>query len=166
MGKRLWDYEPISITGYSEDESRLKPDIRIARKGRQRPWFEGSIDWNYDPAETDTVETKVWRSQTGSEYDYVQMPYAVPATTFPDALKNLYKNMVVDNFGHCMQLPDLGEKPQLPIPWAHYVIDACVLTGTHFPERVPDGHYKIVVTFRGDFTWSLTIVAKIFQPPN
>lgn len=53
--KRRWSYEFITAEAYSENESKLKPEIRIERVGRYRIGISGSLDVNYEIDNTTMV---------------------------------------------------------------------------------------------------------------
>lgn len=53
--KRRWTYEFLSMEAYSENETKLKPDMRIERVGRHQVGVSGTLDWQYDIDKTTMV---------------------------------------------------------------------------------------------------------------
>lgn len=54
--QRNWEYEPLSLTSYSSDESLLKITTKIDRLGRSDYAFSMTLDWNYDVDKDTMVE--------------------------------------------------------------------------------------------------------------
>ncbi|KAH8400798.1 hypothetical protein KR009_000970, partial [Drosophila setifemur] len=161
---RQWDYEPISIETTSSDESKLKFDAKIERLGRGEFGLSGTIEWKYDADENTMVEATVFRSTSGDEADYKQLPWTIPKQTFYDYLSTHYKDLIMNNFHHCSNLPHFEGNFQPPWEKKTYIASKCKIGDAEgLPEIAPPGFYKIVFsTFGPDQpTWGFTAIFKL-----
>ncbi|XP_039483037.1 uncharacterized protein LOC120446233 [Drosophila santomea] len=160
---RNWDYEPISFTATSSDESKLKFEAKLERLGRSDYGISGIIEWKYDTNEETMVEVQAYRSNSGDESDYKLLPWAIPKQPFYDYLNTYYKDVIIKNLGYCSNFPQYEGKFQPPWPKKTYKIDKCKIVGDGLPEIAPPGFYKIVFTKfgPGQPTWGFTLVAKL-----
>ncbi|XP_017014750.2 uncharacterized protein [Drosophila takahashii] len=160
---RKWDYEPISITGYTSDESLMSYNISIDRIGRGEYGISGNADWKYDVTEETMVEGIAYRSSSGAESDYRVLPYSIPKQSFYEYLNTYYKDVIMRNVAHCSNIPTFKDKFQPPWPKKIYTAEKCVVDGEGLPEIVPPGFYKVIGNCTGPDqpTWSVTIVFKL-----
>nr|XP_017014791.2 uncharacterized protein LOC108069297 isoform X1 [Drosophila takahashii] len=161
--QRKWDYEPISITAFTSDESLISFNISLVRIGRGEYGASAIVEWNYDTTEETMVEGVVYRSSSGAESDYRVLPYSIPKQSFYEYLNTYYKDVVMKNLAHCSNIPIFEDKFQPPWPKKTYIGDKCVVDGDGLPEIVPPGMYKIVCNCTGPDqpTWGLTIIFKL-----
>ncbi|XP_030387645.1 uncharacterized protein LOC115634197 [Scaptodrosophila lebanonensis] len=158
--ERNWEYEPKSITSTSADEEKVKLHFQIDRVNRGEYALTGNIEWKYDTSDDTMVEILIYRSPTGSSYDYQLMPWSIPNQKFYEYLNTFYKE-VINNFANCSNLPIYKEKFEPPWPKNKYEFKRCEVAGEGLPEVAPEGFYKIVVTFSGEVVWTVTTIAKV-----
>ncbi|SPP75886.1 uncharacterized protein LOC117592396 [Drosophila guanche] len=161
MGERNWEYEPVSITAFSSDESLLKIGARIDRLNRGEFAFSMTIDWNYDADDNTMVEADAYRSITGDENDYKILPWSIPRQPFYEYLNGFYKDAFIKNVGHCSNFVQFEGSYESPWPRNVYKLDKCVANGEGLPEIAPEGFYKIVYTTSGQVEWGFTLIAKV-----
>ncbi|XP_002138657.1 uncharacterized protein [Drosophila pseudoobscura] len=163
VGKKHWDYEPVSLVTYSTDDSQMKIESKIDRLKRGEFGLSCTLEWKYDIDETTMVESSAYQSTSGAEKDYKELPWAVPKQTFYEYLDKYYMDVTISNLGHCSNLPQFEGKFQPPWPKDTYHIDKCVFDGEGLPEVLAPGFYKIVfiVTGTNQPEWGFTIVLKI-----
>ncbi|XP_017146610.1 uncharacterized protein LOC108158637 [Drosophila miranda] len=158
---RKWDYEPMSITTHSSDESKLKIEGKIDRVNRGEFAISATIEFRYLLDDTVMVEATAYRSSSGQESDYKLVPFAIPKQPYEDFLNTHYKDMVIENLGSCSNLPQFEDKFVPPWPQKIYNLDKCVADNDGFPEVLPLGFYKIILTFTGPVEWGMTIIVKV-----
>nr|XP_016940560.1 uncharacterized protein LOC108017901 [Drosophila suzukii] len=160
---RKWDYEPISLTATSSDESKAKVDLKIDRLGRAEWGMSGTIEWKYDMNVESMVEASAYRSNSGDESDYKLLPWAIPKQKFYDYVDTYYKDVIIKNLGHCSNLPQFKGKFQPPWPQNTYKFDKCKIDGDGLPDVAPPGFYKILFTQfgSGQPTWGFTAIFKL-----
>ncbi|XP_017117261.1 uncharacterized protein LOC108139151 [Drosophila elegans] len=160
---RKWDYEPISVTALSSDESLVKFEPKIIRMGRGELGISADVLWNYDTSEETMVSADVYRSTSGDERDYKLLPWKIPNQPLYEYLDNYYKDVIVKNFAPCSNLPQFEGKFEPPIPKQTYTADKCVFEGDGLPEIAPPGFYKIIFNCTGPDqpTWSLEAIIKL-----
>ncbi|XP_022218383.1 uncharacterized protein LOC111071388 [Drosophila obscura] len=158
---RKWDYEPMSITGHSSDESMLKIEPKIDRIKRGEFAISATIYFNYLLDDKVMVEALCYRSSTGQESDYKLTPFNIPKQPYEEFLNTHYKDMVIKNLGNCSNLPQFKDKFVPPWPQKTYKLENCVADSDGFPEVLPLGFYKIMLTFTGHVDWGLTIITKL-----
>jgi len=56
--QRRWEYEPISVTGISSNDSLISFDTKIVRISRGEFGVSGIVEWNYDTTDKTMVGTK------------------------------------------------------------------------------------------------------------
>ncbi|XP_033254192.1 uncharacterized protein LOC117193554 [Drosophila miranda] len=96
---RKWDYEPMSITTHSSNESKLKIGAKIDRVNRGGFAISATIEFRYLLDDTVMVEATAYRSSSGQESDYKLVPFAIPKQPYEDLLNTHYKDMVIENLG-------------------------------------------------------------------
>ncbi|XP_033253670.1 uncharacterized protein LOC117193043 [Drosophila miranda] len=155
VGERKWDYEPVSIETYSTDESKLKVESKIDRLKRGES-FNLLI-------QSPQVEASAYRSNSGAENDYKVLPWSIPKQPYYEYLNTYYKDVLINNLGHCSNLPQFEGKFQPPWPKDNYLVDKCVIDGEGLPEVVPLGFYKIIFIISGPDQpeWGFTVVLKV-----
>ncbi|BFG03213.1 uncharacterized protein DMAD_02519 [Drosophila madeirensis] len=158
---RKWDYEPVSITTHSSDESMLKIEAKIDRVKRGEFAISATIDFNYAIDDTVMIEAVAYRSSTGQESDYKLVPFNIQKQTYEEFLNTHYKDMVIQNLGSCSDLPQFEDKFVPPWPQKTYKLDKCVADNDGFPEVLPLGFYKIVLSITGPVEWGITIITKL-----
>ncbi|XP_016988925.1 uncharacterized protein LOC108051350 [Drosophila rhopaloa] len=160
---RKWDYEPISMSTTSSDDSKLKFDGKIDRLGRGEYGLTATIEWKYDTNEKTMVEATAYRSSSGDEKDYKLLPWSIPKQTFYEYIDTYYKDVIIKNVGHCSNLPNFKGKFQPPWPKNTYKLDKCKFDGDGLPEIAPPGYYKIIFNKfgPGQPTWGFTAVFKL-----
>ncbi|XP_017014795.1 uncharacterized protein [Drosophila takahashii] len=160
---RKWDYEPISMSTTSSDESKLKFDMKIDRLGRADWGMSATLEWKYETNEETMVEASAYRSSSGDESDYKLLPWAIPKQKFYDYIDTYYKDVIIKNLGHCSNLPKYEGKFQPPWPQNTYKLDKCKIDGDGLPDIAPPGFYKIIFTKSGPGqpTWGFTAVFKL-----
>ncbi|XP_017044432.1 uncharacterized protein LOC108090329 [Drosophila ficusphila] len=161
--ERKWDYEPISLTTTSSDDSKLKIDAKIVRIGRGDFGLSVTIEWKYDANEETMVEAYAYRSNSGDESDYKLLPWSIPKQKFYEYIDTYYKDMIIKNMGYCSNLPKFEGKFQPPWPRDTYKLDKCKIDGEGLPDVAPPGYYKIIFTKfgPGQPTWGFTAVFKL-----
>ncbi|XP_016957849.1 uncharacterized protein LOC108029870 [Drosophila biarmipes] len=162
---RKWDYNPISIAGVTSNSSLISFDLKIVRISRGEYGISGTVEWNYDTTDETMVEAIVYRSYSGSESDYSLLPFSIPKQTFYGYLNTYYKNVIMKNFGPCINVPQFEDKFIPPWPRRTYIIDKCVFSGDGLPEIVLPGFYKIVFKCFGPEqpSWAFVVVLKIWN---
>ncbi|XP_030559276.1 uncharacterized protein LOC115761613 [Drosophila novamexicana] len=158
--KRNWDYDPISLTGHSSDETKLKPDLRVEHVGRYEAGFSGTLDWQYDVDYTTMIEVEIFRSASGSESDYMRLPFAVPKRTLLNS-KAEYDNLLYPNTKRCSNMPRFEGDILHPWPRNLYKFHMCDFKNGIWPEILVDGFYKVKIIVTGEVDWSLTFVVRI-----
>ncbi|KAH8237264.1 hypothetical protein KR038_008549, partial [Drosophila bunnanda] len=162
--KRLWNYEPISVTSHTSDPSQLKIVTKIDRIKRGVFAFSANVEWKYNADETTTVEAIVYRRSSGAAADYKLLPWSVPRQPYYEYLDHYYKDVVMKLFRHCSNLPQYEDKFEPPWPAQTYVVDKCVFGDTNgLPEVAPPGFYKVIFNFNGTDQplWGFVVVLKI-----
>ncbi|XP_017014796.3 uncharacterized protein [Drosophila takahashii] len=160
---RKWDYEPISITAITSDESLINFDINIVRISRGESGISAKVEWNYDTTDETMVEAVVYRSTSGDENDYKVLPYSIPKQSFYEYLNTYYKDVIMKNFAPCSNIPIFEDKFEPPWPKKTYNAEKCVIDGDGLPEIVPPGFYKIIFSASGPEqpSWSFTAIIKL-----
>ncbi|EDV55054.1 uncharacterized protein LOC6547082 [Drosophila erecta] len=162
---RKWDYEPISVSTTSSDESLIKLEANIVRIGRGQYGVSARVEWNYDVTERTMVDGVVYRSSTGDESDYKLIPWSIPKQSFYDYLNGFYKDMMMKNFASCSNMPQFKGKFQPPWPKNTYFGNKCMIDGDGLPDMVPPGFYKIIFNCTGPDqpSWSFVGIFKIIN---
>ncbi|KAH8400797.1 hypothetical protein KR009_000969, partial [Drosophila setifemur] len=158
---RRWDYEPISIVTYTSDESKIKANAKIDRVARGEFAVSATIDFKYITDDTSQVEGVAQRSTSGDESDYKLIPFSIPRQSYIEFLNGPYKDVVIPNVGYCSNLVQFEDKFEPPYPQGIYTVDKCVATLDGLPEVVPEGFYKINMTFYNPVDWGFILVVKI-----
>ncbi|XP_030387930.1 uncharacterized protein LOC115634385 [Scaptodrosophila lebanonensis] len=158
--ERNWEYEPKSITSTSADEEKVKLHFQIDRVNRGEYALTGNIEWKYDTSDDTMIEVFIYRSPTGSNYDYRLTPWSVPKQKYHDYINTLYKEFV-KNFSNCSNLPVYKDNFKPPWPKNKYEFKRCEVAGAGLPEVLPEGFYKLVAAMSGEVDWGLTIILKI-----
>ncbi|XP_017025078.2 uncharacterized protein [Drosophila kikkawai] len=160
--KRMWDYEPLSINGYSSDESKLKLVTKVERVARGEFALGATLDFKYPPQSDTVVEAVAHRSSSGAESDYKLIPFNVPKQPWTDFMNTHYKNVVMPNLGKCSNLIQFDGQFDGVWPQKVYKLDKCVTNCDGFPEIIPEGFYRINFTVRNPVEWGFVLVVKVF----
>ncbi|XP_016940568.4 uncharacterized protein [Drosophila suzukii] len=160
---RRWEYEPISVTGISSNDSLISFDTKIVRISRGEFGVSGIVEWNYDTTDKTMMEAVVYRSSSGDESDYKLLPFSVPKQSFYDYLNSYYKEVIMKNLGHCSNVPQFKGKFQPPWPKKTYIAEKCVFKADGLPDIILPGFYKIVFNCTGPNqpSWDFIGIAKI-----
>ncbi|KAH8348350.1 hypothetical protein KR084_006648 [Drosophila pseudotakahashii] len=161
--QRKWDYEPLSITSETSDESLINFELNIVRIGRGEYGISANVEWNYDTTDETMVEAIAYRSSSGEEADYKVLPWSIPKQPFYEYLNTYYKDVIMKNFAPCSNIPVFEDKFEPPWPKKTYIGDKCVIDGDGLPEIVPPGFYKILFKGFGQDqpSWSFTAIVKL-----
>ncbi|XP_017836712.1 uncharacterized protein LOC108595936 [Drosophila busckii] len=158
----MWDYTLLSIDAISADPSKLKIDAQVERISRTEFGLSVILNLNYVMDETTLIKAVIYRSNTGNEEDYILMPWIVPAQTYKEYSKTIYKTIIYTNLAHCSNLPtpDKAYPNENGTVWK---LDRCILTGEGMPDYVPSGYFKLIFNITGEVAWSATLTAKIWM---
>ncbi|KAH8408693.1 hypothetical protein KR215_010858, partial [Drosophila sulfurigaster] len=156
-----WKYELISLSSYSEDESKLKIETRIEHSKTNDISGGGDIYWMFEYNDDDVGELQIYRSPHGNADEFKPIPYAIPKTTLKEGIENYYDDVFYASVSHCSNLPKRSEFVNDKIPQGHYEFRSCVINYKKLPQIMPEGVYKLILTFTHDFKWGLEIVAKV-----
>nr|XP_044251790.1 LOW QUALITY PROTEIN: uncharacterized protein LOC108069295 [Drosophila takahashii] len=162
--QRKWDYEPLSITSTTSDESLILFKMKIVRIRRG--------EYGISPMSSGTsilltkpwwIEASAYRSISGEDNDYKVLPWSLPKQPFYQYLNTYYKDVIMKNFAHCTNIPVFKDKFEPPWPKKTYIGDKCVIDGDGLPEIAPPGYYKIVFAGSGPDqpSWSFAAVVKL-----
>lgn len=77
------------------------------------------------------------------------------------ALNTFYKDMLMDTLKECSDMPVFEDKFVPPLEKKTYTLTKCQFSQDGFPNHLPEGFYKIVVSGYGTVEWSLIIVAQV-----
>ncbi|KAM8710252.1 hypothetical protein ACLKA7_016965 [Drosophila subpalustris] len=121
--RRTWDYELISISTSSSDDSKLAIQSKIERSKYNDLSFTIIIDWKFDMKDDDMIEMEMFRSPSGHEADFKPLPYTIPKIPFSDAKKNYYKQFLYGNIAHCSNIPTYEEIENSPWPKKNHPAD-------------------------------------------
>ncbi|XP_043067032.1 uncharacterized protein [Drosophila bipectinata] len=161
--KLSWFFEPISMLGYSSDESRLNITGWIDRVKRGEFAFSAIIDFKYEMDNTTMIEGIAHRSASGDESDYKKLPLNIPKQPYTDFMNTHYKELVVPNLGYCSNIVQFEDKFQPPWPQRVYTFNKCVSRCVGFPELFPEGFYRLVMNFSSPVDWGFKVVIKIIN---
>ncbi|XP_070068209.1 uncharacterized protein [Drosophila takahashii] len=160
---RKWDYEPLSITSTTSDESLILFKMKIVRIRRGEYGISANVKWNFDTTNETMIEASAYRSISGEDNDYKVLPWSLPKQPFYQYLNTYYKDVIMKNFAHCTNIPVFKDKFEPPWPKKTYIGDKCVIDGDGLPEIAPPGYYKIVFAGSGPDqpSWSFAAVVKL-----
>ncbi|XP_060658717.1 uncharacterized protein LOC132793076 [Drosophila nasuta] len=156
-----WKYELISLTSYSNDESKLKIDTRVEHSKKND--ISGGMDIYvmFEHKDDDVVELQIYRSAHGNADEFKPIPYSIPKTTFKEMIEKYWDDLFYSTVGHCSNLLKSSEFVDGKIPQKHYEFRNCVIDIKKMPQIMPEGVYKLVFTFTHDFEWGVEVVAKV-----
>ncbi|EDW01845.1 GH21661, partial [Drosophila grimshawi] len=158
---RQWDYEPLSVTPYTSDESKLFMEAKTERMGRDGYAVSVKLGIHYDFDDTTMVEAMGYRSSSGSEDDYTPLPWKINSQNYRTFFDDYYADMLYKNLNHCSDLPHPDNID--PFPNGDYELDKCVVNGDGFPEILPEGYFKVVFNVSGEVDWGFVIIVRVFK---
>ncbi|EDV95069.1 GH22995 [Drosophila grimshawi] len=77
ISRRTWNFEIVSVSSYSANESMLNISVGIQQNSRHEMSMSAVIEWKFDADETMMVEFRSYRSYSGYEHDYKLLPYRI-----------------------------------------------------------------------------------------
>ncbi|XP_073828210.1 uncharacterized protein [Musca autumnalis] len=159
---KTWTYEIKSMESSSSDDNLLNLDLSVERVSRGVYAISGTININLDIEEDDgcDIEAGAFRSDNGVN-DYKVLPFKMPRQHLFSALNSFYKDMLMETFSECSDLPVFEEKFEPPLEKRVYTLDKCQFSQDGFPNHLSEGFYKILISGYGSVQWSLTIVAQV-----
>ncbi|KAH8409714.1 hypothetical protein KR222_002753, partial [Zaprionus bogoriensis] len=159
--KRTWDYEFLSVTATSSDDTKLNVNLRIDRVARGKSAISGTVLWLFEADDTLIVKLVILSSQSGREDDYNPTPYKVQPVSFNEYMDNYYQDLGYKNFENCSNLPDLKDGFVLPWPQGTYNFNLCAPDVSGFPDILPVGYYKLLFSLTGPVDVHITLIVKL-----
>uniref|UniRef100_A0A1A9VSG6 Uncharacterized protein n=1 Tax=Glossina austeni TaxID=7395 RepID=A0A1A9VSG6_GLOAU len=132
---------------------------RMPSKVHKRCFYK--IECKYIPRTQ--IEVLAYRSATGSESDYQQLPYSVPRQNIIAFLNGLYKDLIMKSFSECSNMPVFTDKFPGPVEKKRYELDNCSFSDESFPNHLPEGFYRLVAQIEGDVQWSVIVNVQVMK---
>ncbi|XP_037818836.1 uncharacterized protein LOC119608472 [Lucilia sericata] len=162
VNKNSWIYELNEVNAKSSNPDLLNFNVSIERIKRGVFALSGEFYLNIDITEGDgnDVELKSFRSANG-DGNYKSIPFDMSRRHFYEALNSHYKNVVMDTFKDCSDLPYFEDKFSPPLEKKTYILDKCQFSQDGLPNHMERGLYKIVLTGYGQVDWELEVIFEI-----
>nr|XP_044250724.1 LOW QUALITY PROTEIN: uncharacterized protein LOC123003170 [Drosophila takahashii] len=132
---RKWEYEPLSVTSTTSNETFSLVKIQIVRIRRGEYAISANVKWDYDTTDETMVEAYAFHSVSGDANEYKVLPWSIPKQPFYHYLNTYYKDVIIGNCAHCSNIPVFKDKFEPPWPKKTYIGEKCVMNGDGF-------HYK------------------------
>ncbi|KRG05615.1 uncharacterized protein Dmoj_GI26453 [Drosophila mojavensis] len=158
--KRRWTYEFLYAEGFSDNEAKLKPDLRIQRVGRYQVGVSGTIDWQYDIDRTTMFELIIFQSPSGNLKEFRKLPFTIPKQIFIN-MRKYYDEIAMADARNCTNLPNFEGNVLLPWPRGLYVFDMCTADNGNYPDILAEGLYKFIFAFSGEVVWNVSFYVNI-----
>lgn len=107
------------------------------------------------------MEARAYRSPTGNDDDYKEMPWRIPKQTWTSFLKTFWDDIIVANFGNCTK--NMPAEPLDPWPQIRLEYETCIVKGEGMPEIAPQGFYKVVFNVVGEVEFGFVCTARVFD---
>ncbi|XP_065365416.1 uncharacterized protein LOC135958441 [Calliphora vicina] len=157
-----WMYEFTSVTTKSSNPDLLNVNLSVERIKRGVFALSGEFYLNIDMVEGDGNELELtsFRSANG-DGDYKSLPLEMSRRHFYDALNTHYKNVVMDTFKDCSDLPFFEDEFPAPLEKKTYTLDKCQFSQEGMPNHLESGQYKIILSGYGEVEWEVEVIVEV-----
>ncbi|KAH8414332.1 hypothetical protein KR215_003321 [Drosophila sulfurigaster] len=154
--ERLWNFEIITASVTSSDESKVNGSIHVNRISFSETVVSANVYWNCDADDDSTANFVLLYSRNGREYS--KTPYQIPNQNLKTFLDTYYHDMFYSNVADCSNLPPYFDV--LPVKM-RYILNECHFTGDGFPYILPLGYYKFHLEIKSEGTLTLSFIIKL-----
>ncbi|KAM7347459.1 uncharacterized protein ACRADG_007024 [Cochliomyia hominivorax] len=160
--KKSWTYELTSVNTKSSNPDLLDVTLSVERISRGVFALSGEFTLNFDINEGDDTEVEVvsFRSTNG-DGEYKSLPLEMSRRHFYDALNSHYKNVVMETFKDCSDLPYFEDEAPVPLEKKTYVLEKCQFSQDGIPNHLEMGTYKIILMGYGLVDWEVELIAEV-----
>ncbi|XP_046803206.1 uncharacterized protein LOC111685264 [Lucilia cuprina] len=162
MYKKDWIYELNEVNTKSSNPDLFNVNVIVERVKRGVFAMSGEFYVNIDITEGDgnDVELKSFRSANG-DGNYKSIPLEMSRRHFFEALNSHYKNVVMETFKDCSDLPYFEDKFTPPLEKKAYKLDKCIFSQDGLPNHMETGVYKVILSGTGDVEWEVEVIFEI-----
>ncbi|XP_060650349.1 uncharacterized protein LOC132787365 [Drosophila nasuta] len=158
QSERAWNFEVISASMVSSDESKVNATIQVNRISFSESVVSANVYWNCGADEDSTGSFVLLHSRSGRENDYSNTPYQIPNQNLKTFVDTYYHDLFYANVANCSNLPPYFDVPPVKM---NYILNECSLTGDGFPYILPLGYYKFHLEIKGEGTLTISFIFKV-----
>ncbi|XP_037818837.1 uncharacterized protein LOC119608473 [Lucilia sericata] len=160
--KKNWMYELTEVNTKSSNPDLINVSLNIERIQRGVYALSGEFYVNIDMTEGDgnDVELKSFRSPNGDGV-YKSIPLEMSRRHFYEALNSHYKDVVMDTFKECSDLPYFEDEFSPPLEKKTYILNRCQFSQEGMPNHLETGVYKIILTGYGQVDWEVEVIFEV-----
>ncbi|XP_046803205.1 uncharacterized protein LOC124419052 [Lucilia cuprina] len=160
--KKNWMYELTEVNTKSSNTDLININLSIERIQRGVYALSGEFYVNIDITEGDgnDVEVKSFRSPNGDGV-YKSIPLEMSRRHLYEALNSHYKDVVMETFKDCSNLPYFEDEFSPPLEKKTYVLNKCQFSQEGLPNHLETGVYKIILTGYGQVDWEVEMIFEV-----
>ncbi|XP_073820243.1 uncharacterized protein [Musca autumnalis] len=160
---KTWTYEMKAVETYSDNPDVMDfEDFKVERISRGVYGLSGKWLVKTDVIEDDDVQIEyaAYRSRDGNK-DYKKIPFRVERQHLFDYFNGLYKDVLMNTFKDCSNLPVFEDKFEPPLKKNTYTFNNCIFDEEKLPQYLQEGFYKVDLIGSGKVNWYLNVTAQV-----
>ncbi|XP_011296608.1 uncharacterized protein LOC101895013 [Musca domestica] len=163
--QRTWTYSVQSVicTNETPDVFEMKAEKRFVSRGVYKT--SGIMEVKQNLTDAFEVAVDVFYSPEGNKF--TRTPFRVLKTSLSDFANSYYIPMYMKSFQNCTHnVPELSSPFHPPLPVCRVTMSQCRVNTENFPSYLRSGYYRMVLSYSGQATGTISVEAQVEQKSN